>query len=190
MNTNCKMIYASPLGEMLLLADGEGLRGAWFVDQAKYYASYLPLIQEAKLLDDPCVFNAPDTDELPAVSVLKNARKWLDQYFSGVEPTAAVPLHLQGTDFQQEVWTLLQAIPYGTTVTYGDLAKRLASKRGCARMAAQAVGGAVGRNPVSIIVPCHRVIGSSGSLTGYAGGIERKAALLKLEGVEVAKEAI
>lgn len=93
-----------------------------------------------------------------------------------------MPLHFVGTDFQNEVWEILYAIPYGQTMTYGEIAQFLAEKRGVKRMSAQAVGGAVGRNEISIIVPCHRVVGTNGSLTGYAGGIEKKIALLKLEG--------
>ena len=113
--------------------------------------------------------------------VVELARKWLDIYFSGREPDIEVPLHLTGTPFQNEVWELLCAIPYGKTVTYGELAKRLAEKKGLPRMSAQAIGGAVGRNPVSIIVPCHRVVGANGSLTGYAGGVDKKLRLLELE---------
>ena len=113
--------------------------------------------------------------------VVELARKWLDIYFSGREPDIEVPLHLTGTPFQNEVWELLRTIPYGNTVTYGELTKRLAEKKGLPRMSAQATGGAVGRNPVSIIVPCHRVVGADGSLTGYAGGVDKKLKLLELE---------
>ena len=113
---------------------------------------------------------------------MKQAKTWLDIYFSGREPDFKVPLHFTGTDFQNEVWEILYSIPYGQTTTYGEIAKRLAASRGLKRMSAQAVGGAVGRNEISIIVPCHRVVGSSGSLTGYAGGIDKKIELLKLEG--------
>lgn len=156
--------YSSPLGTILLAADEIGLTGLWFEGQ-KYFALYLDKEHEEK--------------ELP---VLKQAKTWLDLYFSGREPDFKVPLHFTGTDFQNEVWEILYSIPYGQTTTYGEIAKRLAASRGLKRMSAQAVGGAVGRNEISIIVPCHRVVGSSGSLTGYAGGIDKKIELLKLEG--------
>lgn len=156
--------YPSPLGNIMLAADETGLTGLWFEGQ-KYFALYLDKQHEEK--------------EMP---VFEQANQWLDIYFSGREPEFKVPLHFTGTGFQNEVWELLYAIPYGQTVTYGELARRLAEKRGLKRMSAQAVGGAVGRNEISIIVPCHRVVGTNGSLTGYAGGIEKKIALLKLEG--------
>ena len=156
--------YSSPLGTILLAADEIGLTGLWFEGQ-KYFALYLDKEHEEK--------------ELP---VLKQAKTWLDIYFSGREPDFKVPLHFTGTDFQNEVWEILYSIPYGQTTTYGEIAKRLAASRGLKRMSAQAVGGAVGRNEISIIAPCHRVVGSSGSLTGYAGGIDKKIELLKLEG--------
>ena len=156
--------YSSPLGTILLAADEIGLTGLWFEGQ-KYFALYLDKEHEER--------------ELP---VLKQAKTWLDIYFSGREPDFKVPLHFTGTDFQNEVWEILYSIPYGQTTTYGEIAKQLAASRGLKRMSAQAVGGAVGRNEISIIVPCHRVVGSSGSLTGYAGGIDKKIELLKLEG--------
>ena len=114
--------------------------------------------------------------------VFEQAKKWLAIYFSGKEPDFKIPLHFIGTDFQNEVWEILSSIPYGQTTTYGEIAKQLAARRGLERMSAQAVGGAVGRNEISIIVPCHRVVGANGSLTGYAGGIDKKIALLQLEG--------
>lgn len=156
--------YASPLGEILLAGDEAGVTGLWFEGQ-KYYA---------RGLDGEVREGTP-----PAVEA---ARAWLDLYFSGKEPGFTPPLHLVGTAFQREVWDLLRAIPYGTVVTYGELAARLAASLGLAHMSAQAVGGAVGHNRVSIIVPCHRVVGADGGLTGYAGGVARKEALLKLEG--------
>lgn len=113
--------------------------------------------------------------------VLTDTKRWLDTYFSGREPDFAPPLHLIGTTFQNEVWQILLTIAYGQTMTYGEIAARIAARRGLAHMSAQAVGGAVGHNAISIIVPCHRVVGSDGSLTGYAGGLERKIALLHLE---------
>lgn len=156
--------YQSPLGDILLAADEIGLTGLWFQGQ-KYFALYLDQEHEEK--------------EVP---VLEQTKKWLDVYFSGREPDFTVPFHFIGTDFQNQVWEILAAIPYGQTTTYGEIAKQLAAKRGLKRMSAQAVGGAVGHNEISILVPCHRVVGANGSLTGYAGGIDKKVALLKLEG--------
>ena len=156
--------YHSPLGDILLAADSAGLTGLWFEGQ-KYFALYLDKEHEEK--------------ELP---VFEEAKRWLDIYFSGKNPDFQVPLHFTGTDFQNEVWEILYAIPYGQTTTYGEIAAQLAKKRGLPRMSAQAVGGAVGHNEISIIVPCHRVVGASGSLTGYAGAIEKKIELLRLEG--------
>ena len=154
--------YFSPLGELLLAADEVGLVGLWFAGQ-RYFASALTAEYEKK--DTP---------------LLMEAREWLTLYFSGKAPHFTPPLHLIGSEFRRSVWELLLTVPYGDTVTYGELAQRLSSERG-ANVSAQAVGGAVGHNPVSIIVPCHRVIGADGSLTGYAAGTERKAALLRLE---------
>ena len=155
--------YNSPLGGILLAADEAGLTGLWFEGQ-KYFARTLDAAHQEQ--------------ETPALS---EAKRWLDIYFSGREPGFTPPLHPVGSPFQQEVWALLLQIPYGQTTTYGTLAKQLAAKRGLPRMSAQAVGGAVGHNEVSIIIPCHRVVGTSGSLTGYAGGIDKKVKLLTLE---------
>lgn len=156
--------YESPLGPMLLAAEETGLTGVWFEGQ-KYFARGL----------------APGSRERE-IPVLTASKVWLDAYFAGKAPEMGLPLRFSGTAFQTAVWRLLSQIPYGQTVTYGQLAARLAKELGLPRMSAQAVGGAVGHNPISVIVPCHRVVGSSGSLTGYAGGMERKIALLKLEG--------
>ena len=163
----CK--YISPLGEILLAADEIGLTGLWFEGQ-KYYARGLD----------------PESREMP-LPVFDQTKSWLDLYFSGKEPDFMPPLHPIGSDFRQEVWALLLQIPYGQTTTYGALAARLAAKHGTARLSAQAVGGAVGHNPISLIIPCHRVVGASGSLIGYAGGVERKIQLLKLEGTDCIK---
>lgn len=159
--------YASPLGGILLTADGEGVTGLWFDGQ-----KYAP----------PC----PDPGDYRATPALRDATRWLDIYFSGREPDFTPPLRPVGSAFRRDVWTLLLEIPYGETTTYGELAKRLARRKSLARMSAQAVGGAVGHNDISIIIPCHRVVGSNGSLTGYAGGIEKKVALLALEKVDMA----
>lgn len=155
--------YQSPLGEIMIAADEKGLTGLWFVGQ-KYFELYLDKENQEK--------------EIP---VLKDTKKWLDVYFSGKEPNLKLPLHFTGTDFQNEVWEILCTIPYGKTMTYGEIANILAKRKGLKRMSAQAVEGAVGKNGISIIVPCHRVVGTNGSLTGYAGGINKKIALLKIE---------
>lgn len=155
--------YQSSLGGMLLAADDIGLTGAWFEGQ-KYFALCLDKQYEEK--------------EIP---LFERAKRWLDIYFSGNEPDFNVPLHFMGTEFQKEVWKNLCTIPYGKTTTYGAIAKQLAARKGLEHMSAQAVGGAVGHNRISIIVPCHRVVGADGSLTGYAGGLDKKVKLLNLE---------
>ena len=155
--------YQSPIGRILLAADETCLTGLWFEGQ-KYFGLHLDKEREEK--------------EIP---LFQAAKQWLDIYFSGEEPRIPLPLHLRGTDFQKEVWEILRTIPYGQTMTYGEIAGRLAGKKGKGRVSARAVGGAVGHNQISIIVPCHRVVGANGSLTGYAGGIEKKVKLLELE---------
>lgn len=159
--------YQSPLGEILLAADETGLTGLWF-DGEKFYADSL----------------APENEE-KEVPVFEDVKRWLDIYFSGREPDFMPPVHMIGSEFRQQVWKILREIPYGETITYGALAKRVAEEKGLERMSAQAVGGAVGHNEISIIVPCHRVVGSDGSLTGYAGGVDKKEKLLRLEGVNM-----
>ena len=160
---------ASPLGEITLRSDGEALTGLWFADDKHYGAKD---IAGAALAD---------------LDVFMQAEAWLAEYFAGREPKVSVPLKLQGSEFQVQVWRLLQDIPYGRLVTYGDIAKKIAAQKGLARMSAQAVGGAVGHNPLCIIVPCHRVVGANGSLTGYGGGMWRKVRLLELEKVDMSK---
>ena len=160
MNYTCK--YNSPIGEINLASDGQNLIGLWLKGQ-----------------------NMP-TEEMECkedLEVFIKTRKWLDEYFKGIEPTQNIPLKLEGTKFRKEVWDILLKIPYGKTITYGDIAKELAKRKGIKKMSAQAIGGAVGHNPISIIVPCHRVIGANGKLTGYAGGIDLKEKLLKIEGI-------
>lgn len=159
--------YASPLGGILLAANDIGLTGLWF-DGQKYYADNLPAEHIER--------------ETP---ILTDAKRWLDVYFTGNEPDFKPPLHPVGSAFRLAVWELLLQIPYGQTVTYGELARQLAEKQGAEHMSAQAVGGAVGHNPISLIIPCHRVVGTHGSLTGYAGGIDRKTKLLELERVDM-----
>ena len=161
------MHYDSPLGKILLAADEEGMTGVWFEAQ-KYFAAKLP----------------PENEE-GTMPVLGDACRWLDVYFSGREPDFTPKLHLIGSDFRQAVWALLLQIPYGQTTTYGALAKQLAEKQGRPRMSAQAVGGAVGHKRIAILIPCHRVVGTNGSLTGYAGGIDKKETLLRMEHVNM-----
>lgn len=157
--------YQSPLGPITLAADGQALTGLWFKGQ-RYDGCGLDKAGEEK-----------------GLPVFRQAKEWLDIYFSGRAPDFTPPLRFTGTAFQNQVWTILAAIPYGQTRTYGDIARELAHCQGLARMSAQAVGGAVGRNKISILVPCHRVVGADGSLTGYAGGLRKKAELLRLEGI-------
>lgn len=157
--------YDSPIGRLLLTADGEGLSGLWLYGSRYFSEDLARGCLEA---------------ETP---VFEETRNWLDVYFSGREPSFTPALHLMGTPFQLEVWQALLKIPYGETASYGGIAKEIAKRRGLARMSAQAVGGAVGRNPIVIIVPCHRVIGADGSLTGFGGGLDIKAKLLGLEGI-------
>lgn len=155
--------YNSLLGDMLLAADEIGMRGLWF-DGQKYFAQGLY-----------------DERTECETAIIAEAKRWLDVYFAGKQPSFTPPLHPVGSPFCQEVWQILLQIPYGQTITYGDIAKQLAKKLGVAKMSAQAVGGAVGHNEISVIIPCHRVVGTNGSLTGYAGGIDKKISLLQLE---------
>ena len=174
-----KTHYDSPLGGMLLSADDKGLTGVWF-DEQKYYARGQA---DSEPEAGAAICNAPCEEEL--APLLADAKHWLDVYFAGKEPDFDLPLNPTGTDFQKRVWRILCMIPYGKTMTYVQIAAQIAAERGIARMSAQAVGGAVGHNPLSIIVPCHRVVGTNGSLTGYAGGIDRKIKLLTLEGINM-----
>lgn len=154
--------YESPLGGITLGSDGEALTGLWFDRQKNY-----PYI--SSVLYEP-------------LHVFAETRRWLDIYFDGKDPGFTPQLHMNASPFRLAVWEILKTIPYGKTLTYGGIAARLSQQK---RMSAQAVGGAVGHNPISLIVPCHRVVGAGGKLVGYAGGIERKASLLRLEGVKV-----
>lgn len=157
----------TPLGAAVAAAVGDALTGLWFVGQ-KYYPA-----NTGSWLD------APDNP------VFKTLRAWLADYFSGVDKPHHLRLEPRGTLFQWEVWNVLLEIPYGQVTTYGAIAGKIAASRNLPSMSAQAVGGAVGHNPISILIPCHRVVGSSGSLTGYAGGLVKKEALLRLEGVNL-----
>jgi len=166
--------YESPLGLMDLAGSETSLIGAWFKDQ-KYFKS---TISE----QDNLVYENN--------AVLKTAAEWLDAYFGGENPNAGeIPVEFQGTEFRVKVWNFLQKIPYGEVTTYGEIAKQISGKEGTKIPAAQAVGSAVGHNPISVIVPCHRVVGKNGSLTGYAGGLDRKEWLLRHEGIEISTAA-
>ena len=155
--------YISPLGKILLASDGHALTGLWFEGQ-KYFAAKLERDHEEK--------------DLP---VFAQVAEWLALYFNGKNPAFTPPLTLKGTPFQKEVWEAMLAIPFGQTAPYAKIAAQIAKHRGLASMSAQAVGSAVAHNPISLIIPCHRVVGSDGSLTGYAGGIEKKEWLLAME---------
>ena len=157
--------YDAPYGRYVMAAEDGALTGVWLEGQ-KYFPSGLP---------------EPSDGES---EIFAHTRRWLDAYFAGRQPdVSALPIAPRGSAFAQSVWQLLLAIPYGQTVTYGELAKRLAEQRGLAQLSAQAVGGAVGHNPISVIIPCHRVLGAKNQLTGYAGGLDVKTFLLKLEGI-------
>lgn len=155
--------YRSPLGGITLASSGDALTGLWF-DGQKYFGATLPARCEEK--------NLPIFDE---------AAGWLDTYFSGKAPGFTPPLAMETSPFRKVVWEVMLSIPYGQTMTYGQIARRIAAQRGLPQMSAQAVGGAVGHNAISLIIPCHRVVGANGSLTGYAGGMEKKIKLLELE---------
>ncbi len=159
--------YESPIGGLTLASDGQSLIGLWF-DGQKYFADTLAKEYE--------------NTSLP---IFDDTRRWLDIYFSGHEPGFTPPLRVTASPFRQRVWQSLIKIPYGKTTTYNAIAKDIAAERGLEGMSAQAVGGAVGHNSISLIIPCHRVVGSNGSLTGYAGGIDKKIALLQLEGTDM-----
>lgn len=159
----------SPVGRLTLASDGENLIGLWIEGQ-KYYGGTI----------------AGEMKETAGLPVLDAAGKWLERYFAGEKPLASeLPLAPAGSEFRREVWNILLQIPYGQVITYGEIAKKIAAKQNRLTMSGQAVGGAVGHNPISIIIPCHRVIGSNGSLTGYAAGIDTKKKLLELEGIEI-----
>ena len=164
----------TPLGEVLLASDGSYLTGVWFAGQ-KYYGAGM---------DNDIIYDQH-------IPVFTQTVSWLQRYFSGENPKIdELFLAPAGSTFRQTVWKILCDIPYGHVRTYGDIAAEVAAYNGIKTMSAQAIGGAVGHNPISIIIPCHRVVGSNGSLTGYAGGIEKKQRLLAAEGVDMSKLSI
>lgn len=165
----------SPIGKYTIACDErENLVGLWLEGQ-KYFADTI----------------GTDVTLNNELGIFKRTRKWLDRYFRGDKPKISeLPLKPIGNDFRQRVWQILCEIPYGEVYTYGEIAKIIAREQGKARISAQAIGGAVGHNPISIIIPCHRVVGANGNLTGYAGGIKTKIALLELEGIKIRENDI
>ena len=163
--------YSSPIGKITLACDGVNLADLWFEGQ-KYFGASIP--EKMTKNNDIPVFTA--------------AKNWLDRYFAGGKPAVSeLPLAPIGSEFRQKVWKMLCEIPYGEVASYGGIAKKMAVKMKKESISSQAVGGAVGHNPISIIIPCHRVVGANGSLTGYAGGIDKKIKLLELEGVDMSR---
>ena len=161
-------IYKSPLGKITLASDGNNLTGLWNEGQ-KYHG------------------NTAEMSEQGGLPIFEHTKKWLDNYFAGEKPAInRLQIAPAGSEFRQQVWEILCQIPYGQVITYGEIAKKMAAKLNRQSMSGQAVGGAVGHNPISIIIPCHRVVGANGSLTGYAGGIGIKVKLLELEGADIA----
>ena len=166
-----KSYYNSPIGRIIILSDGVNVTGLFF-DSSRFIDK---VNRVDALIDD-------------SLEIFSLTSKWLDRYFRGERPNPLeVPVKLVGSSFSMDVWEELEKIPYGSTITYGDIAKRIAKKRGIKNMSSQAVGHAVGHNPVSIIIPCLRVVGLGGNLTGYGGGIDKKVSLLKLDGVDIDK---
>lgn len=196
-----RSIYSSPLGKILILFHEESLLGLYFEGQKEF--NDLMKDEEIKNFDDGKGIEIKDKNlsgkslghDKNKVSgekncddkILGDAKKWLDLYFSGENPKFNPAMKLSGTEFRRDVWKILLEIPYGETLSYKDIAEKLMASGKYERMSSQAVGGAVGHNPLSIIIPCHRVVGTSGSLTGYAGGLARKVRLLELEGIDVNK---
>lgn len=159
--------YKSPIGSIIITSDETGITGLQFKGES-----------EAEVLSD---------NKYKETSAIKEGKKWLDLYFSGKNPGYIPAINATGTEFQKLVWKLLLEIPYGKTTTYGEIAGKIAEIKNVSRMSAQAVGGAVGKNPIAIIIPCHRVVGKNGKLTGYAYGIDKKISLLALEGADMGK---
>lgn len=171
-------LYSSPLGEILIESDGEVLTALDFRESREDAADKLSLDSETLLLRDGKSLSSSDKARL---CIFDEVKTWLDAYFSGCQPRHTPRFRLSGTPFQLIVWEELQKIAYGETAAYGQLAEVVAVRRGKAKMSAQAVGNALHKNPISIVVPCHRIIGSGGKLVGYGGGLQRKEALLALE---------
>ncbi|WP_436796440.1 methylated-DNA--[protein]-cysteine S-methyltransferase [Desulfuribacillus alkaliarsenatis] len=159
--------YNAHIGTLTITSDGEHIIGLW--------------LNDIDLKESTEIKEVGPTE----IAVFKEAKSWLDLYFDGKVPGFMPPILTNGTAFRQSVWKILCEIPYGEVITYGDIAKKIALQLGKQRMSAQAVGGAVGSNPISILIPCHRVVGASGNLTGYVGGLDKKARLLELEGLDM-----
>lgn len=157
--------YESPLGEMLIVSDGEAICGVWFYGQKHFKSTVI-----GKTIHDD------------GLSIFKKAKQWFEDYFNGKNPQINFQLKPEGSKFRQKVWKILSEIPYGETLTYGEIASKISPN-----MSAQAVGGAVGHNPISILIPCHRVLGSDGKLTGYAAGLDKKIELLKIENISTCR---
>lgn len=158
--------YESPLGRLLIVSDGQAICGVWFYDQKHFKSS----------LDEKPVFS----DDL---TIFKTAKTWFDDYFKGLNPKIDFKLKPQGSEFRRKVWNILAEIPYGETMSYGEIAGIISPE-----MSPRAVGGAVGHNPIAILIPCHRVLGANGKLTGYAGGLGRKIELLRVEKIKFSME--
>lgn len=173
--------YASPVGVLTLTSDGTSLTGLW-TEHGKYAPDFSA--ETVAPQNFPKIDFSAKTASPARLPVFQQATQWLDCYFRGENPKMDLPLAPSGSLFRHLVWDILLTIPYGETTTYGAIARQLEAATG-KRAAAQAVGGAVGHNPIGILIPCHRVVGMSGSLTGYAGGLEVKTALLTLEGVDM-----
>lgn len=171
MKQTCSYVYfyESPLGKITLGSDGKSLISLCFEGEKYYCENFSEKYVEKNL------------------KVFENVKSWLDIYFSGKQPTFMPEIKLNGSDFRVDVWNILQEIPYGETITYGEIAKKLAKSKEMKCISAQAIGGTVGHNPISIIIPCHRVIGANNNLTGYAGGLDKKMELLKLEGNDISQ---
>lgn len=162
-------IYNSPVGKLTIASNEKNVVGLW-LDGQKYYM---------EVLEDK-EYQEKETE------VIKLAEKWLDKYFNNEKPEIdELPIEFIGSDFRKQIWKILSKIPYGKVITYGDIAKQIAKQKGIRTMSAQAVGGAIAHNPISVIVPCHRVVGANGSLTGYSGGVKVKIKLLEFEGVDI-----
>lgn len=166
-------IYKSPIGQILIGTKDNKLVGVWIENQKYYLSDFKEKVERVDNYNNEAI---------------TKTKKWLDKYFNKEKPNVnELEIDLIGSEFRKSVWEVLKKIPYGEVITYNDIAKEIAKQKGINKMSAQAVGGAVGHNPISIIIPCHRVVGANGSLTGYAGGIKNKKYLLEHEGVNMDK---